>query len=656
MSRNLLAEKPIKCFNKGMGHQQHARQKQDRAAQAALLVAAASVPNTFQRTLMHRDTTDQGLITGVTMSVNYGIVIALSKVLEDIATQLAGTQNAADDDTVAHQRQRKFALMLDALAVGGGVLAQAKLRQKQDEHDLRSMARTGATWVTYTGIAGLSVGLLQHGVEAFTKPKDAAGNRKITKFPVGVLGGALFATYTEYLRRKSLRGVDAIDSTGAHIQPVKAIALGAGVLGALGGVNYAQRKMADGLSSEMDKVLPGSEDFWWSTGHALAICGTGLGIAALMHKVYRRIEEVATDIEPAYLEPPLSDKVSSGPGSLVSWDSLSVQGRRFVSGVLPLRQITNVMGRQAMAEPIRVFVGLDSAATETERVALAMRELERTGAFKRDLIMLVSPTGTGYVNYVAVEAAECMSEGNMASVAMQYSKRPSPMSLDRVPEGRKQFRMLLHAISERIAELPSRSRPKLMLFGESLGAWTSQDAFVEQGTDGLRFAGVDRALWIGSPYGSKWKTQVLGEPRPDVDPEVVGSFDNIRELRALPGTSRRKLRYVMITHHNDAVALFGAGLLFQKPDWLQEPSKRPPTVSKSQYYTTPGTFLLTLIDMKNAMNVVPGQFEASGHDYRADLAAFIQEAYDFAVTDKQMERIEGMLRQNEVDRAARLGG
>ena len=41
------------------------------------------------------------------------------------------------------------------------------------------------------------------------------------------------------------------------------------------------------------------------------------------------------------------------------------------------------MGEPAVAEPIRVFVGLESAATKNEWVALALAELKRTGAFDR---------------------------------------------------------------------------------------------------------------------------------------------------------------------------------------------------------------------------------------------------------------------------------
>jgi hypothetical protein len=51
--------------------------------------------------------------------------------------------------------------------------------------------------------------------------------------------------------------------------------------------------------------------------------------------------------------------------------------------------------------------------------------------------------------------------------------------------------------------------------------------------------------------------------------------------------------------------------------------------------------------MKNAMNVIPGQFDAKGHDYRADLARFVREAYGLDCSDEQMERVEQALRRNE---------
>lgn len=630
----------------------HSRHKQRRASQAALLIASASIPSTFQRTLMARELTDQGLVTGLTLSVDYGLGGMLRKTIEDVADQLAGTEFAAGSDYDAHTRQRRFVMALDTLVLGASIYARS--RYKQDDTAIEKAAvHTVANWGVYAATSGLIVSGLQEVIEAVLEPKDQDGNRTVTKIPVGVIAGSLFAAFRQYQLHKQEAASD-YKSELDGIKPIEAGAMGIGVFGALAAIAAGERLAADGVSNQMGKLLPGSEDFWWKVGHTTAIVGTGLGIASLLRRTYRKIEEVATEIEPAYLEPPFSTYVSSGIGSLVSWESLSIQGRRFVSGATPTTQIEDVTGRAALAEPIRVFVGLDSAPDENSRLKLAMEELERTRAFERSMIMLISPTGTGYVNYVAVEAAEMMSRGDMASVAIQYSKRPSPMSLDRVPEGRRHFRLLVKAIEDRIAQIPEKKRPKVVLFGESLGAWTSQDAFISQGTDGLVNASVSRALWIGTPYGSKWKEQVLGKDRPNVDRSLVGTFNDIGELNSLPRKEKAQLRYVMITHYNDPVALFGANLIVQKPAWLCDPADRPPTVSKTQAYSSPGTFLLTLIDMKNAMNVIPGQFEASGHDYRADLAEFVSAVYDLPVTRKQMERIEAALRQNELDRAARL--
>ena len=229
--------------------------------------------------------------------------------------------------------------------------------------------------------------------------------------------------------------------------------------------------------------------------------------------------------------------VSGSLDSEVSFASLSKQGRRFVWNAQAAEMISEVMGEDAI-DVVRVYVGLESAETETERVALAMRELERTGAFDREWLLVDLPTGTGYVNYAAVSALEMLARGNCATVAMQYAARPSPLSLDRVGEGHNQARLLLDAISERLRDVPREQRPKVVLFGESLGAWTSQDAFLGQGTQGLVDTGVDYAIWIGTPHFSRWKEQVLRDDRTDVEPELIGVFNDIGEWEATPTEQR----------------------------------------------------------------------------------------------------------------------
>jgi uncharacterized membrane protein len=233
---------------------------------------------------------------------------------------------------------------------------------------------------------------------------------------------------------------------------------------------------------------------------------------------------------------------------------------------------------------------------------------------------------------------------------MQYSARPSVLSLDRVHEGRRQARMLMDALHARLAALPEDRRPRFVLFGESLGAWTSQDPFVDRGTRGLAETGIDHAIWIGTPHFSKWKEQVLYDGRTDVD-DSVRVFNDISEWRALDPDDRAKVRYVMITHHDDGVALFGPEIAIQAPDWLGPAGTRPGSVPKGMRWMPSTAFFQVLVDMKNSATVVPGQFQAKGHDYRADLLPFFHAALGFDATDAQLDAIAAWLERDELERS-----
>jgi hypothetical protein len=62
------------------------------------------------------------------------------------------------------------------------------------------------------------------------------------------------------------------------------------------------------------------------------------------------------------------------------------------------------------------------------------------------------------------------------------------------------------------------------------------------------------------------------------------------------------------------------------------------------------TFFQVLVDMKNSATVVPGQFDAKGHDYRADLLPFLHETLGFEASPEQLERIHAFLEQQELRR------
>jgi uncharacterized membrane protein len=612
-----------------------------RTQQAGTLVAETFLPITFQRSLMPRSALDQALVTGISTSLNYAMAALIQDSIEALALRGAGRTDPA---TVDRDTWRRASVGLDLAAIALGLAVQRVLRPRSGERLTRGGARTAAWWVTATGMSGAIVG----GLQEVTGRRGDTEDRSV---PVAPLAGVVLAAGNDFRRRQwEAHHPWSEGDEHARVSAAKSFAMSLGVTAALTGLAAGERLFAAGVGRVLERILPGHERMYRPVGHLAALSALGGAVYQLMRRVDHRIEQGAEQIEPAYDDPPTSRLVSGGPGSGVAWDTLSRQGRRNVATAVRPHAIEVVMGEPAAAEPVRVFVGLESALTETQRVALAMAELERTGAFDRELLMVISPTGTGYVNYVAVETAAYLTRGNIASVAMQYSLRPSPLSLDRVAEGRHHYRMLIDAIHNKLQERPPEKRPRVVLFGESLGAWTSQDAFAHRGTQGLLNAGVDRAIWIGTPYMSKWKEEVLGGDRPDVDRSLVGRFNDFGELEALDPEARERLRYVMITHANDAVGHFGLDLLVRAPAWLGPAATRAGTVPGAQQWRSPTTFVQTLVDMKNAANVVPGQFEAEGHDYRADLARFVREVYRLPATDEQLAAVEAALRTAELDR------
>ena len=617
-----------------------------RTQQAGTLVAAASLPITFQRSLMPRSALDQALVTGISTSLNYGLAALIQDSIEALALRSVG---AADPAQVDRHGWRRASIGLDLAAIGVGLAAQRALRPRPHERLARGGARTAAWWVTTTGLSGAIVGGLQELV-------GRRGDVQDRSIPVAPFAGAVLAAANDYRRRRweAHHPWSEVDEH-APVSAAKSFAMSVGVTAGLMGLAAGERQFAAGVGGLLERTLPGRERLYRPVGHLAALSLLGGAVYELLRRVDRRVERGAEQVEAAYDKPPTSRLVSGGPGSAVVWETLSRQGRRNVATAVRPEAIKAVMGEPAAAEPIRVFIGLESAPTEAERVALALAELERTGAFDRELLMVISPTGTGYVNYVAVETTAYLTRGNMASVTMQYSLRPSPLSVDRVAEGRHHYRMLIDAIHNALAERPPERRPRVVLFGESLGAWTSQDAFAHRGTQGLLDAGVEGAIWIGTPYMSKWKNELLNSDRPDVDRSLVGRFNDFGELEALDPEARQRLRYVMITHDNDAVGHFGLDLLVRAPDWLGPARTRAATIPGAEQWRSPTTFVQTLVDMKNAANVVPGQFEARGHDYRADLARFIRQVYRLPASDAQLAAVERALRASELERKRLLG-
>ncbi len=605
------------------------------------MFAAANAPLTFQRTLMPRATFDQALVTGLSASTNHALVTLVQETIQSAALVFAGQAAARGFD---ERRWSHATIATDVAAIAAGIAMQRALRARDREPLLRAGARTGGFWLSVTGTAGALIGVLQ---ESFER---SGVRRSRTLAVVAPAAGALAAINIWQVHRRA--------QLDKHLPPqevqaslIKSVAFGTGVAAGMSVMGAGERKLADVLSRAVARVAPGNAEVWRPIAHAATLAGLGAGAWVLAVKALHRIEQVQESAEAAFDIPPPNALLSGSVESLVPFDTLSRVGRRYVWMASAPDKIAEVMGEPAAAMPIRAYVGIESAASEQERVDLSMRELERTGAFDRSWLMIASPTGTGYVNYAAASILELLTRGDCATVAMQYSARPSPLSLDRVREGRHHARMLCAAIRDRVAACPPEKRPKVVLFGESLGAWTSQDGFVDQGTKGLVDAGIDYAIWIGTPHFSKWKERVLYDERSDVDRSLVGRFNDIGEWEALDAATRERIRYVMITHYDDGVGVFGPELAIQAPEWLGDPESRHVSVPKGMRWTPVTCFFQVLVDMKNAAKVVPGVFAAKGHDYRADLLPFFHAVLGLKATPEQLASIAQRLAERELFRS-----
>lgn len=614
----------------------------DLAEQAAVITAAAAAGASFQRGLMPRTTKDQAVLTGVLVAINYGIVVTGQSAVQALAGMLAGKE-------ASPRRFRAAAMGVEAAALAAGLALQKAL----PEYPSEPMARAGARSIGFRAVVGSGAGLAGLIVTDAASRARRHEVRALPVAPLAVVGAAAAAT-TYGLARRRQAASGSVDEHGIPVTSDSRLlvgrALGAGALvaGATFTASHGERLVAHGVAYPLGKVIPGAVARL--VGHGVALGGLGAAGFLGIRKVLANADHTGAAVEAAYATQPTSEHVSGGPHSLISADDIGREGRRYVNMALTSAEIGDVTGRTDTTAPVRAFVGLDSAPTPEARADLALRELEALGGLERPLIVFYTPTGTGYVNYVVLETVEYLTGGNCAQIAMQYSLRPSPMALGEVGVGKEQNEAFLTALRARIEKMPEGERPRLLMFGESLGAQTGADTLF-QGHAEINTFGIERVLFIGMP-GSTAAPRHWREDKEAVDPQGVAvEVGTHEEWLALPQELRDRLRVVLLSQHDDPIVKFDMPLAVQRPGWLGP--NRDPAVPAELRWQPLATFLATMIDAMNAMSVVPGTFVARGHDYRKQLAVFVRDVFGLDEPEAGMEPVERALRARELAWATR---
>ncbi|MGC4174670.1 alpha/beta hydrolase [Demequina sp.] len=306
---------------------------------------------------------------------------------------------------------------------------------------------------------------------------------------------------------------------------------------------------------------------------------------------------------------------SGGPGSVVAWDDLGRQGRDFISRTPKVEDINAVSGGGAM-EPIRVYVGLKSGETVQERADLLLEELKRTGAFDRKAIIIGSTTGTGWLDPNAVDPIDYMFNGDNAIAGMQYSYLPSWISLFADSAITKETAVTMFTtIHDYWVTLPEDSRPKLYLFGLSLGSFGVEGVLTDVDIVNAPF---DGALMAGPPFLNPLHTQITDD-RDEGTPAWNPWYNEGRTVRFTAqddllkrdeGVWGPNTRLVYLQHGTDGVVWFSPTLLYREPDWLKE-GERAPDVSDEMTWVPIVSFWQGAMDLAGA----GGAPQGFGHEY-----------------------------------------
>jgi uncharacterized membrane protein len=322
-----------------------------------------------------------------------------------------------------------------------------------------------------------------------------------------------------------------------------------------------------------------------------------------------------TETPPGVHQPTTSLR-SGGSGSLIPWDTLGWQGRSFIGKGPSAEAIASVTHHSAM-EPIRAYAGLASAPTAEARAALAVRDLEREGGFRRRNLLVVTTTGSGWVDPALVDSFEYLSNGDSATVATQYSYLPSWISyLVDQSEARQAGRALFDAVYGAWSRLPPPDRPRLYVAGESLGSFGGEAAFTGEYDLSNRTSG---ALFAGPPNFNTLFREFTDNRDPG-SPEVRPVYQDGRIVRFAsnpttdippPGKPWERNRVLYLMHASDPIVWWSPRLIFRQPDWISEPGT---DVLHGMFWIPFVTFWQVTADLPFSTSVPAGH----GHTYSAE--------------------------------------
>ena len=349
---------------------------------------------------------------------------------------------------------------------------------------------------------------------------------------------------------------------------------------------------------------------------------------------------------------PQTSERSGSPQSLIAWESLGRQGRSFVASGPTVEELNAFQGGGAM-EPIRIYAGLKSADTLQQRADLVLEDLKRAGAFERDLLVVATTTGTGFLVPEAMNTLEYVHNGDTAIVGVQYSYLPSWISLLADQEvTRETSRVVFDTIHDYWSTLPPDSRPDIYLFGLSLGSFGVESILTSVN---IINEPINGALLTGPPFVNDMWDEITDD-RDGGSPAWLPIYQDGRTVRFtsldnaldVPRGEWDDTKIVYLQHASDPVSFFSPDLAFSEPDWLKE-GQRGPDVSAQMAWFPLVTMWQVALDLPAAGNVPAGHghLYTSGEYLDAWLGVTQPEGWTASDTDALRDHLNTMDQENE---------
>lgn len=478
-----------------------------------------------------------------------------------------------------------------------------------------------------------------------------------------VMSAATVATFIQSARRHATQvGMVEGDNEFTVTESLIGITVGTLGYGAILAVGEALQSVVDTAAELLGKKLPPVTS--WplavlAAGSLVTVFTDRLVIRSFFARAYKRAEQLDREFLPGADRPTEPERAGS-IHSEERWATIGRQGRAVVAGG-PRRRDIELVLRERAKEPIRVFIGLDDDRSYDDMVSAALREMDRTDAWSRGHIAVMSAAGTGWINDFLTSGFEFIGRGDTAIVAMQYSYLPSAFSYlaDRESPVRSS-RLLIEAIRARLLDIPEDARPKLYVAGESLGAYGVTDAFTS--IDEF-LGGVAGGVFTGVPGFARSHSE-LTRGRDEGSPQRLPIVDGGRHIRFVAHPSHithdfegkpyanawEEPRAVFAQHASDPVVWWDWKLIFRVPDWLKEPGSRGVPAPPAQHLDVPDTLrwapFITFWQVGVDQLASQGFPSPHGHNYHDETVAYWSAVMGSGDSPERLEDISNWIHRD----------